>query len=69
MSKTKRTILLAVLSVLYIAGIIALFFNLPLGLTLWAAALIPSLIMYLYSKRKELLETEEKLEQEEQTDN
>ncbi len=51
-SKAVKTAVLAVLSVLYIAGIICLFFNTALGVTLWGAALIPSLILFLYQKRK-----------------
>lgn len=52
-SKAVKTAVLAVLSVLYIAGIVCLFFNTTLGVTLWGAALIPSLILFLYQRRKD----------------
>ncbi len=59
--KVKTTILL-VLSVLYLAGIVCLFFNTGLGILLWGAALIPSLLWYFFNRRQELVAEERKAE-------
>ena len=64
MSRKTKTIVLALLSALYIAGLVCFFFNFALGLTLWGAALLPSLILYLYQKHREQLALEEKLAEE-----
>lgn len=63
-SKKAKTALLLVLSVLYIAAIICLFFNVGLGILLWGAALIPSLILFLYQKHQEQLAREKKAEED-----
>ena len=52
-SKHFKTVVLAVLTVLYLSGIVCLFFNAALGVTLWAAAMLPSLVLFLYQKRKD----------------
>ena len=62
MSKKTLTVILAVLSALYIAGIIALFFSVGVGLVLWGAALLGSLIFYFYQLHQKQLETERELE-------
>ena len=63
-NKKSKTALLLVLTVLYFAGIICLFFNVGLGILLWGAALIPSLILFLWQKHREQLEKERKIEED-----
>ena len=63
-NKKSKTALLLVLTVLYFAGIICLFFNVGLGILLWGAALIPSLILFLWQKHREQLIKERKIEED-----
>ena len=63
-SKKGKTAVLLVLTILYFAGIVCLFFNVGLGILLWGAALIPSLVIFLWQKHQEQLEKERKLEAE-----
>lgn len=63
-SKKGKTAVLLALTILYFAGIICLFFNAGLGILLWGAALIPSLVIFLWQKHQEQLEKERRLEAE-----
>lgn len=63
-SKKGKTAVLLALTILYFAGIVCLFFNVGLGILLWGAALIPSLVIFLWQKHQEQLEKERKLEAE-----
>lgn len=63
-SKKAKTAVLLILTLLYFAGIVCLFFNVGLGILLWGAALIPSLILFLWQKHREQLEKERKIEEE-----
>jgi len=63
-SRTGKTVIFLALSVLYIAALIVLFFNLQLGVILWAAAMIPSLMVYIHQKRNERIRAEMKAAQE-----
>lgn len=63
-NKKSKTAVLLVLTILYFAGIICLFFNVGLGIMLWGAALIPSLILFLWQKHREQLEKERKIEED-----
>ncbi len=63
LNRKVKTVILLVLSVLYLAGIVCLFFNTGLGVLLWGAALIPSLLWYFFHRRQELLAEERKAEE------
>ena len=65
MSKKWKTVILIVLSALYLAALVTMFLDFGLGLILWGAALIPSLIWYLYQKNVSQLKLEEKLKEAE----
>jgi len=64
MSKKTKTIICAVLTLLYLAALVLLFVDFQLGLVFWAIALVPSLIFFLYMKRLEHQEMMDKLEEE-----
>ena len=61
LNRKVKTVILLVLSVLYLAGIVCLFFNTGLGILLWGAA--PSLLWYFFHRRQELLAEERKAEE------
>lgn len=63
-SKKVKTALFLTLTVLYILGIAAFFMNTALGTILWAAALIPSIMIYIYQKQLEREERVRKAEEE-----
>ncbi len=63
LNRKVKTVILLVLSVLYLAGIVCLFFNTGLGILLWGAALIPSLLWYFFQRRQELLAEERRAEE------
>lgn len=63
LSRRVKTAILLVLTVLYLAGIVCLFFNTGLGILLWGAALIPSLLWYFFNRRQELLAEERRAEE------
>lgn len=65
-NRKARMILLLMLTLLYFAGIIALFFNTGLGIVLWGAALLPSLVLYMWLEHRKRLEKERKAEEEAQ---
>ncbi|MBQ3169340.1 MAG: hypothetical protein IJB99_06220 [Clostridia bacterium] len=50
-SRNVKTAIFLILSLLYIAGIVCLFIYLTLGVLLWAAAMIPSLMVFIHQKR------------------
>lgn len=52
-SQKGKNIIFLILSVLYIAGVICLFIDLRLGVIFWAAAMLPSLMIYIHQKRQE----------------
>lgn len=62
MPKKPVTIILAVLSVLYIAGLICMFINFGLGLIIWGAALLASLIFWFWQQHQKQLDLEKELE-------
>ena len=63
MNRKVKTAILLVLSVLYLAAIVCLFFNTGLGILLWGAALVPSLLWYFFHRRQERLAEERKAEE------
>lgn len=63
-SKKVKTTLFLTLTILYILGIVAFFLNTALGTILWAAALIPSIMIYIYQKQLEREERVRKAEEE-----
>ena len=63
-SKKVKTAVLLTLTVLYFLGLIAFFMNPALGTLLWAAALIPSIMIYIYQKQAERDEKMRKAEEE-----
>lgn len=63
-SRNGKTAVFLILSVLYLAGIVCLFINLHLGVILWAAAMIPSLMIYIHQKRTERILATMKAEEE-----
>lgn len=52
-SKRVRVGGLLALTLLYLAGVVCLFFNTQLGVLLWCAALIPSIVIFIVQKRNE----------------
>lgn len=62
MPKKTITVILAVLSVLYILGLVFLFVNFGLGLVFWGAALLASLIFYFWQQHQKQLALEAELE-------
>jgi len=63
-NRKARLIILLTLTILYFAGIICLFFNTGLGILLWGAALIPSLILFMWQKHHEQLQKTLKQDEE-----
>ena len=63
-SKKAKTAVLLTLTILYFLGLIAFFLNPALGTILWAAALIPSIMIYIYQKQLEREENVRKAEEE-----
>ena len=63
-SKKVKTAVLLTLTILYFLGMIAFFFSPALGTILWAAALIPSIMIYIYQKQLEREESIRKAEEE-----
>lgn len=63
-SRKVKTAVLIALTVLYFLGLIAFFFNPALGTILWSAALIPSIMIFIYQKRREREEQVRKAEEE-----
>ncbi len=63
-SKKVKTAVLLTLTILYFLGLIAFFLNPALGTILWAAALIPSIMIYIYQKQLEREENVRKAEEE-----
>ncbi len=63
-SRKVKTAVFLTLTILYILGIIAFFLNTALGTILWAAALIPSIMIYIYQKQLEREERVRKAEEE-----
>ncbi|MBQ3079092.1 MAG: hypothetical protein IJC48_03710 [Clostridia bacterium] len=63
-SRNVKTAIFLILSLLYIAGIVCLFIDLTLGVLLWAAAMIPSLMVFIHQKRNERILNLEKAEEE-----
>ncbi len=63
-SKKVKTAVLLTLTILYFLGLIAFFLNPALGTILWAAALIPSIMIYIYQKQLEREENIRKAEEE-----
>lgn len=52
-SKQAKIIGLSALTLVYLAGIVCLFFNTQLGVLLWGVALVPSIILFIAQKRNE----------------
>ena len=65
-SRKVKTAVFLTLTVLYFFGLIAFFLNPALGTILWAAALIPSIMIYIYQKQMEREEKVRKAEEEAQ---
>lgn len=65
-SKKVKTAVLLSVTILYFLGLIAFFLNSALGTILWAAALIPSIMIYIYQKQLEREESIRKAEAEAQ---
>lgn len=65
-SKKVKTAVLLSVTVLYFLGLIAFIKNTALGTILWAAALIPSILIYIYEKQVEREESVRKAEEEAQ---
>lgn len=65
-SKKVKTAVLLSVTILYFLGLIAFFKNTALGTILWAAALIPSIMIYIYQKQLEREEGIRKAEAEAQ---
>lgn len=63
-SKKVKTAVLLTLTILYLLGLIAFFINPALGTIFWAAALIPSIMIYIYQKQLEREESVKKAEEE-----
>ena len=63
-NRKAKTIVFSVLTVMYLAGLIAMFFSLQLGVLLWAAAFIPSLAVFLLQKQVEQDDEIEKAKEE-----
>ena len=63
-SKKVKTAVLLTLTILYFLGLIAFFLNPALGTILWAATLIPSIMIYIYQKQLEREENVRKAEEE-----
>lgn len=57
-SKKTKTALLLTVTILYFLGILAFVFHPGIGTVLWAAALIPSIMIFIYQKQ---IEREEKI--------
>ena len=62
-NKTVKYIIFTVLSLMYLGGLVCMFFNFGLGLIIWAAALLPSFMIFLYQRHQETLAAEEKAEE------
>ena len=65
-SKKVKTAVLLSVTILYFLGLLAFFKNTALGTILWAAALIPSILIYIYEKQAEREESVRKAEEEAQ---
>ncbi|MBR3929373.1 MAG: hypothetical protein IKJ65_10265 [Clostridia bacterium] len=63
-SKKIKTAVLLTLTILYLLGLIAFFLHPGVGTILWAAALIPSIMIYIYQKQLEREESVRKAEEE-----
>ena len=63
-SKKVKTAVFLTLTILYFLGLIAFFLSPALGTILWAAALIPSIMIYIYQKQMERDEKIRKAEEE-----
>ncbi len=63
-SKKVKTYVFLVLTILYFAGLIAFFLHPGVGTILWAAAMIPSIMIYIYQKQLEREEKVRKAEEE-----
>ena len=59
MNKTAKIIVFSILTVLYLASIITMFFDFGLGLVLWGVALVPSLIVFLIQRHQDSMKDEE----------
>ena len=67
-SQKVKTAVLLTLTILYFLGVIAFFLNAALGTILWAAALIPSIMIYIYQKQLEREERVQKAMEEAEKD-
>ena len=56
---TPKNILYLALSVAYVAGLVVMFFDFNTGVVIWAAAFLPSFIVFINDRRRESLKSEE----------
>lgn len=63
-SKKVKTAVLLTVTILYLLGLAAFFFHPGVGTVLWAAALIPSIMIFIYQKQMEREESIQKAEEE-----
>ncbi|MBR4234860.1 MAG: hypothetical protein IKR85_02220 [Clostridia bacterium] len=60
---TPKNLLYLLLSVVYVAGLVVMFFDFPTGVVIWAAAFLPSFIVFMYDRRRESLKSEQEARQ------